>query len=399
MSTYRPLGKNKKPKTPFFHFDFKLKPKGAQKSERFHGSTGQRTKKAADRYEAKVRELAGLGQLGCTMTVNQACERYWDEKLIHSRSADVQATVLETVKEFFGADTMLVTIDPDMVSATAADYSRARVRRFNRHTGTVEPTKRLPAPSSVNRMIVEPMRRILRRAKKAWKLPIDLEQFDWGALLYEEPAERNRELSIEEEQRLWQNLRGDYAPLIELYLISGRRRSDWIGLLKTKVDRTAGTAKFPTRKRKQTGEITVTLTGRELQIVNEEWDKAPECPYVFTYEVRQGKDAGKRKPITVAGLRRVTDNVFEKAAISDFRRHDFRHTFGSRAGRAAGGDPFVLMRGMDHQDLSSTGRYRHVLDSEVTKMREGVRTSRNDPGNVIVPDFTKGAKPPKRKAS
>jgi len=399
MSTYRPTDKSGKPKTPFFHFDFKLKPKGAKKSERFHGSTGQRTKKAADRVEAKIRELAALGQLGCTMTVNQACERYWDEKLIHVRSADIQATVLETVKTMFGPDTPLITIGPDEVSLTAERYSRSAVRRFNRHTGEVEATKHRQTPSSVNRMLIEPMRRILRRAKKAWKLPIDLEQFDWGSLLYDEPAERDRELSIEEEARFWPALREDYRPICEMYIISGRRRSDWVMLPKSKVDRTAGTATFPTRKRKQTGEITVTLTARELEIVNEEWDKAPECPYVFTYVVKQGKDQGERKPITVAGLRRVTDNGFKKAGIENFRRHDFRHTFASRAGRAVGGDLRVLQRGMDHQHISSTARYRNVLDSEVTKMRAGVTTSRNGPGMVIEADFTKVAKVHKRRAS
>jgi integrase len=394
MSTYRPKGKDGKWKSPFFHYDFWLKPKGAKESERFHSSTGQRTKKAADRVEAKVRELAALGQLNCTMTVDQACERYWQERLIHSRSADIQATVLETLKDFYGPETMIVTIDPDMVSETAARFSRAPIRRFNRHTGEVEATSHRQSPSSVNRMVVEPMRRLLRRARKAWKLPIDLEQFDWGALLYEEPAERNRELGTEEEQRMWAKLRKDYGPIIEMYIISGRRRSDWI-LLKEKVDRTSGTATFPTRKRKQTGEITVDLTERELQIIHEEWDKAPECPYLFTYEVQHGKDKGKRKPITVAGLRRVTDGAFKAAGLKDFRRHDLRHTFAARAGRAAKGDPFVLMQGMDHQDISSTARYRHVLQSEVTKMRSEVTTSRNGPGTVIEADFQKGKKGPK----
>jgi integrase len=394
MSTYRPKGKDGKWKSPFFHYDFWLKPKGAKEPERFHSSTGQRTKKAADRVEAQVRELAALGQLNCRMTVDQACERYWQEKLIHSRSADIQATVLETLKDFFGSETLLVTVDPDMVSETAARFSRAPVRRYNRKTGVVEATRHRQTPSSVNRMIIEPMRRLLRRARKAWKLPIDLEQFDWGALLYEEPAERNRELGTEEEIGLWNKLREDYGAIIEMYIISGRRRSDWI-ILKEKIDRTAGIAKFPTRKRKQTGEIAVELTERELQIINEEWDKAPECPYVFTYEVKFGKDKGKRKPITATGLRRVTDGAFKAAGIKDFRRHDFRHTFAARAGRAAKGDPFVLMQGMDHQDISSTARYRHVLKSEVTKMRSEVRTSRNGPGNIISPDFSKGAKRPK----
>src|SRR5262249_49116794 len=152
-------------------------------------------------------------------------------------------------------------------------------------------------------------------------------------------AERVRELSPEEEQRFWAALREDYHPICEMYLISGRRRSDWVKLQKFKVDRTAGTVRFPTRKRKKKGEITVTLTERELQIICEEWEKAPNCEYVFTYEVRQEKThRGGRRPISVAGLRRATDRAFAAAGIHDFRRHDFRHTFASRAGRALKGD-------------------------------------------------------------
>src|SRR5262249_11214075 len=158
------------------------------------------------------------------------------------------------------------------------------------------------------------MRRLLRRACTIWKLPIDLNAFDWKGLLYSEPAERVRELSVEEEQRFWVALRPDYHPICEMYLISGRRRSDWVMLPKFKVDRTAGTARFPTRKRREKGEITIELTARELQIIKEEWEKAPGCEYVFTYEARQEKaKRGERRPITVAGLRRATDRAFAAA--------------------------------------------------------------------------------------
>jgi integrase len=385
MGVYQPKGSGGRPKSPFFHYDFKLRPRGAQKSQRFHGSTGQKTKKAAERVEAKIRELAALGQLSCSMTVSQACERYWGEVLIHAASADDQATNLELVCEFYGPETLLVSVDPDGVAKAAARRSRSHLRRFNRRTGQTERTNILPKPATVNRQVVEPMRRILRRAKKAWKLPIDLEQFDWGLLSHTEPAERTRELSTEEEQRLWMAVRSDYAPICELYIISGRRRSDWVKLQKFKVDRTAGTARFPTRKRKAKGEILVELTARELEIVKEEWEKAPDCEYVLTYEVQHGRHKGERRPITEAGLRRATDNAFRKANLDDFRRHDFRHTFASRFGRAAGGDLRKLQVAMDHQDISSTVRYRHVHSSEITEGRAAVTVSRNSPGSNVIP--------------
>lgn len=261
------------------------------------------------------------------MTVSQACKKYWDEMLINSASADDQITTLEALKTFFGPDTLMVGVSPDDVATAAARRARTPLARYNRRYGTVVPTKEklLPTAATVNRQIFEPMRRLLRRAKVVWKLPIDLDTFVWKELLYSEPAERVRELSVEEEQRFWVALREDYHPICEMYLISGRRRSDWVMLPKFKVDLTAGTVRFPTRKRKEKGEITIDLTARELQIVREEWHKAPGCEYVFTYEARQEKEhRGERRPITAAGLRRATDRAFAAANLRDFRRHDFR---------------------------------------------------------------------------
>ena len=321
------------------------------------------------------------------MTVSQACNKYFDEVAIHGRSADDQATNLEFVSEFYGPETPLVTIGPDAVMDAAARRARTPLRRFriNRLTGQREQTTQLPKLATVNRQVVEPMRRLLRHAKKIWKLPIDIEQFPWGDLLFQEPAERTRELSAGEERRFWDVLRPDYAPICEMYIISGRRRSDWVKLEKSKVDFTEASVRFPIRKRKEQGEHLVTLTDREFEIVNQECAKAPDCPFVFTYEVRHGGLKGQRKPITAAGLRRATDNAFKTAKIDNFRRHDFRHTFASRFGRAAGGDLRKLQVAMDHQDISSTVRYRHVHSDEITAGRAAVTVSRNYPGSNVVP--------------
>jgi integrase len=182
--------------------------------------------------------------------------------------------------------------------------------------------------------------------------------------------------------RFWRALRPDYHPLAEMFIISGRRRSDWIELLKFRVDRTARTARFPTRKRKQVGEIVVELSQREMEIVCEEWEKAPDCSSVFTYEVAKGKHKGQRRPITASGFRMITDRAFEKAGLEDFRRHDWRHTFASRALRGGKGDLRMLMHAMDHQDISSTVRYTHLLQGQTKDMRDSVKVNRQLPDNV-----------------
>jgi integrase len=384
MSVYRPKDpKTGKPRTQYYLFDFKVKILGKGEAQRFHGSTGQKTRRAAEAYEDRIRELAALGQLTSALTVEQACWRYWEEVAEHKKSARDQAKNLELVAKYLGPDTLLVSISPEMVADAARRRMRAPIERMQVICGkkVLAPTNQFPKPATVNRQIIEPLRRLLLRAKRVWRVPLDLEQFHWSDLGYDEGAPRTRELGIEEERRFWQALRPDYAPLCELYLISGRRRSDWIGLTKFKIDRTAGTVRFPTRKRKEVGEIVVELTQRELEIIGEECDKAPDSVFVFTYEVQKGKHKGKRLPITKDGLRQVTDAAFRKAGIEDFRRHDFRHSFASRALRA-GADLRSLMGAMDHQDISSTVRYAHLAKNQVKDTRSRVTVNRQLPDNV-----------------
>jgi integrase len=382
MSVYRQKDKTGKARGAFL-YDFKIQVLGRKPATRFFGSTGQKTRRKAEEYEARLKELAANGMLSSDMTIDQACERYWDEVAQHATSANDQAKNLELVSRFIGPEVLVVAITPDLIASAMRKRRETPIERAQIVNGekVLAPTKLYPKTSTVNRQILEPLRRVLIRAKRVWRVPVDLEQFDWGGLSYREPAPRTREMSIEEELRFWKELRPDYHPICMMYLISGRRRSDWVGFSKFKLDRTQGIARFPTRKRKEVGELVVDLTQQELEIINAECDKAPESEFVFTYEIQKGRDKGKRKPITANGLRRETDRAFMAAGLTDFHRHDFRHTFASRALRA-GADLRSLMGAMDHQDMSSTVRYTHISVKQTKDVRDSVKLNRQLPDNV-----------------
>lgn len=383
MSVYLPRDKAGNAKTRYFQYDFRLKPKGATKSERFFGSTGQTNVRGAERVETRLKELAKLGQLSHTMTVAEACESYWDQKMQYARSAKDQATNLEVISTFLGPETLLVDVTPAMVAEAAAKRARTPVRKYNRRTGKVELTTLKPTPATVNRQLVQPLRRLLKYARRTLKVPVDLGEFEWSDLRRPEADERNREISANEEIKYWQGMRGDFHPIVEMYLLSGRRRSDWVSLLKDKVSLEDGSVRVPSRKKKRPGEIVVPLTPTELEIIRAELEKSPaHCPYVFTYEVQKGADKGKRMAITPTGLRRAHSTACKRAGISDFRIHDYRHTMATRLLRATG-NPKLVMRALDHSSLGSTGRYMHVLDKDVTDAREKVSTYRSSPGVVI----------------
>lgn len=368
MSVYIPRDKTGKKKSKVYLYDFKLRPKGAQQAQRFYGSTGQSTETAARRVETRLKELAKTGELSSTVTVAEACHRMWDEKYEHSRSADTSATNLEVVSTFLGAETLLVDVTPDLISRAAATRLRTPIQRYNRQTKRKEYTKKLPSPSTVNRQLLEPARALLRRARLVWKVPVDLNQFDWAELMLEEPEEISRELTQSEEIRYWKALRDDYHPIVEMYLISGRRRSDWVKLDRNRVDLLGGTIRVPSLKKKKRGEIVVRLTKREIEIIAEQYRLAPTCQYVFTYVVQRGPLKGQRAAITEPGLRRAHETARKAANIPNFRIHDCRHTFASRLLREKG-NVKLLSKALNHSDIASTARYLHVLDQDVVDAR------------------------------
>jgi integrase len=393
MSVYLPRHKDGSRRGANYLFDFRLKPKGSSKSQRFHGSTSQATLKAAERVEARLKELAKLGQLSNAMTVAEACEKYWDQKMQHVRSAKDQATNLEVVCTYIGPETLLVDITPALVADAALRPARTPQRAYNRTTKSVELTKHKTTPSTVNRQLIQTLRRLLKYSRYTLGVQIDLTQFEWGALQYEEAEERNREIGAAEEVRYWNALRADYHPIVELYLISGRRRSDWVGLLKSKCQLAAGTVRVPIRKKKKQVEMAVTLTEREHEIISDEMAKSPpSCCWVFTCEAQRvglHHKKGDRMAITATGLRQAHGTALKRSGITDFRIHDFRHTMATRLLRETG-NPKLVQMNLDHASLASTARYMHVLDREVTDARAKVTTYRTGPEVAMFPN-KKGA--------
>ena len=177
-----------------------------------------------------------------------------------------------------------------------------------------------------------------------------------------------------EEKRFWVDIDPDYGDL-ELYIISGRRQSSWLEM--TKASYAAELGEFKTRllKKRRAGTQTVALTEREIEIIEAAIALSPpDCPLVFTARSRRNYDVGKRIPIKEEMLRRAVRSACRKAGIDDFRPHDFRHTFATRALRK---DPNLkkLQESLDHSNIRSSLRYAHVL-KDIVKFRDKVTVSR-----------------------
>lgn len=346
MSIYKP--KN----SPHWHFDFQIK------GRRFHGSTGQGSKPAARQVEARERIKAATTTTAARPTLlNDAAGLYYQEVATGQPSMATTRYQLRVLVDVLGANNYLADI-------TQADLARYCARRRARLSN-----------ASVNREL-QLARRIWRYAEQ--HLNADTGRIDWSSLMLKEATERVRELTADEEARLFAALRADYHDLVRFCLMAGPRRAGAIGLMWDDID--FRTARAVIRlKGGRTQKLPLTPAMVAL-IANQ-----PRCgPQVFTYlciRNSPGRERGKRYPVTASGLRRVWANAIKSAKIDDFRFHDLRHTAATRMVRA-NGNLKLAQKLLGHTRIETTARYSHVNDEDLMQALLEVE-SRNSPEQPI----------------
>jgi hypothetical protein len=152
----------RKPRSPFWHFDFQLR------GHRFHGSTKVTTKREADKVEAAEREKAKalVGQIESARTslrLDDIAGRYWIEVGQHHAGAANTECNLEMLLRFFGKDKFITEIVGDDVAKLVA------WRRGHRNHGSD-----LISPFTVNHTTRQ-LRKLFTRAKT------------WGVRFQHEP--------------------------------------------------------------------------------------------------------------------------------------------------------------------------------------------------------------------
>ena len=345
----------KSPKSPYWQYDFQWK------GRRFHGSTGQKSRTAAKRVvEQKRREIADGGGRR-SINLDDACGLYFDMVAEGQPSQKTTEYQIQNLIDGLGGDNLLTEIDQSDVARYAAQR-RAHV-----------------ADSSVNREI-QLARRIWRHAYK--KLRAQVSEIDWSDLLFQEQDERVRELTPDEEDRLFSALRWDYHDFVAFHLLQGPRQSIGLGLRWSDVDFDNKTA---TGKNKGGGKAHIILTAGMVALIK----RQPKVgQFVFTYECqknRREREAGERYPITKSGLNRVWKNALKAAGIEDFKFHDLRHTAGTRLLRETG-NLRLVQKLLNHKSITTTTKYAHVVDDDVRKGLEAVEIgaeSRNSPGRNL----------------
>ncbi len=338
------------------------------KGTRHVGTTRLSNQRAAEQMVQEMREkakrTAAEDNGTAVMRFGTAADRWFEERAKHRKDVKDMARTIAWLKDAIGIDTPLSKIDNNVV---------ARVADKRRSQGV--------SNSSVNRSALEPLRALLRRAE-VWGQPTA--RIQWGAHLLKEPQERIRELTVDEEKRLFAALREDFHPLARFLLITGVRRAEGARLEWRNVD-LEGERMIVHGKGGTV--LPVPLPMSAIEVLEGEKGKHPDR--VFTYVVKNawGGDVGTNKPIEPDTFSTAFWRARRKAGIVDFRPHDLRHSAATRA-RRSGADLLVVKKMLRHADIASTARYAHVTDDD---LRHAMNKAAPAKSPEKLPSFIKNA--------
>jgi integrase len=353
----------KDPRSPYWQYDFQIR------KRRFHGSTGCSSKRDAERFVANLRRQIATGDADKQqITIDQACELYWQDKGQHEKSRSTTEYQLANLCSILGAQRMVGEI-------TLKDFRTYIAKRRGQGVRA----------ASINREW-QLARRVWKHARgSGFYVPgsDDPAAIKWSDLLLAEPKERVRELTPTEESRLFDKLDPDLAAVVEFAMLSGQRKSAVIGLLRERVDLEGKRASVHTK-----GDIwhTFPLTDRMVQIIKGR-PEVEGCPFVFTYECKRPAPSrgdrprrfkGRRYPFSKQGWDRQWRKAKKDAGITDFRFHDLRHTRATRVMRATG-NLKAVQKLLGHTDISTTARYAHLVEDDLRNAMAAGEL-RNSPG-------------------
>lgn len=358
MSVYRKAGGRT------WLYDFQLK------GRRFHGSTGQTSRRAAETVERQRRLEAATGQLGqiALMTLDVAAGRYWAEVGIRrGDAADVERRIARLL-QILGPATPLGEIDQAAV-ARAIEIRRGQTMQ----RGKADDAPRyLPSDSTVNRDVIETLRPILKRARTHWMGKGDrhgLPEIDWRSLRLAEPRGLSRMYS-DDERAAWIAAAAELGVglALEILLTNGLR----LGELLFPLDALNLDPAEPTitlqkgRKRDVILYLPIRLDhARQLAaLAGRARAQDPPLDSVWFEQVTiRGKP--KLVPLTYHQLEGRLSKAADLAGIGGGRRiHGARHHAGSAVLKRTGN--LKAVQGLlGHATIASSQRYAHVLAGDL----------------------------------
>lgn len=357
-------------KSPYYQFDFQIK------GFRFSGSTKCRNERDAEEVERQKRAEAEriIKEHTATkrkpLTLQTACERWWDEVGRHGNDPDLKRA-LEWLWEQIGPQVMLHDITDDIVTQ-AIEARRACVMKAGRD----EKGKQLyrpVSPRTINKTVPSLLSRVMNRARKNWNAII-LNPPEWSNHYLPVPKRPIREITPAEDARLDEVESQEYCQLREVAEIMGFRRKElllqWpqvdfeLGIIRI-IGKGGVPAILPMPRRVY--EILWSLRGNhKLWVFTFVAQRTRVCPITKTKFIR-----GQRYPMTYFGIGTNRRRKWSKAGV-DARLHDTRHTTGMRTLRTTG-NLKLAQRLLRHTDIKTTAKF--YTDANLNDLREGLEAT------------------------
>ncbi|MBO9710507.1 MAG: tyrosine-type recombinase/integrase [Caulobacter sp.] len=361
----------KTPKSRFWQFDFVIS------GRRFHGSTGQTTRRAAEAVERQRRLEAATGQFGAVakMTIDQAAGRYWAEVGIDRGDAKDVERRLENLVALIGKTRLLGDIDQAVI-AGAIERRRGQALVRSKKDGAKQ---YLPSNSTVNRDVVETLRPILRRARTHWATaaaPHGLPDIDWTALRLKEPRALSRLYSDAERARWIHACDEDVRLALDIMLTYGLRFGELLfppAALSLDGDEPTLTLQ---KGRKKDVLLHLPLRQDHARNLAARLSRAieAELPHLWYFQ-----GAKKLEAYTYAQIEYRFSKAADQAGISGGRRiHGARHHAASTILKRTRNLKAVQSL-LGHATINSSQRYAHVLTSDLRAALED-DIPRNSPG-------------------
>lgn len=336
---FRPKGSR------FWHYDFQIR------GRRFHGSCGTEDFEEAKGIEAEARVQAKQSLTDAPpgiFTVAEAIGTYYADIAAHQPSG---RTTLSQGKA------LLSIIDP---KKRLPDLTMAEVQRY------VSMRRATVANATVNREL-QLLGRAMRHMQRIHKA--SLPDLDLRSVEVAEAEERIRELTQDEQTRLFKHLRDDLHPLVKAALMTGLRLSELCSLQWSAVDLDAARIRF-VQKGGKTRHFPISGEMRAFLSALPRADTLPHARHVLTYINQKAKGQPRHKISQGGGIMEVFRAAVADAGIEDFRFHDLRHTFATRLLRQTGNLKLVS-RLLGHTQIETTMRYAHVLDDDLRTALDG----------------------------
>ncbi|WP_299686736.1 site-specific integrase [uncultured Tateyamaria sp.] len=321
-----------------WHYDFQFK------GRRFYGSCETDNFQDAKLVEAEARTAAKIAQRPRTdYTLSEAIGTYYTDICQHQPSASTSYSQGKMVLADIDGGIFIGDLDNGDLMAFVA---KSRATQSNGY---------------VNRK-VEFLSRAIRHMGKFYKAR--LPDLDYAAVRTKEPQEVVRELTKDEERRLFKHLRPDLHFMVRFALMTGARQKAifnlrWSDIGDTHLTLAGEHNGKPPYKFRISRPLRAFLTSLPKSNVLAHRD------FVFTWIDRHGN----RRPFN-QNNHWMWDRAFVAAEIENFRFHDFRHTFATRMLRHTGNLKLVS-RLLGHRSIDTTVKYAHVLDADFEDALEG----------------------------